>query len=111
MWDGLHGSDHERRRKRLRHLIIVGVSSDSFPAPVYAETVLSHNFEDAKKYFLDDLLRIHDAHTRMLAAQNIITAEEENRLLAALASLDRAAIAEARYDGSVEDLFFYIEAR
>jgi argininosuccinate lyase len=101
MWDGPDAIQ----------IIIEPVSSDSFPAPVYAETVLSHNFEDAKKYFLDDLLRIHDAHTRMLAAQDIITAEEENALLTALASLDRAVIAQSRYDGSVEDLFFYIEAR
>jgi argininosuccinate lyase len=41
--------------------------SDPFPAPIYAETVLAHNFEDAKKYFLGALLEVHYAHTRMLA--------------------------------------------
>jgi len=85
------------------------VKSDSFPAPVYAETVLAQNFEDAKKYFLDDLLRIHDAHTRMLASCGIISRAEEATLLGALAQLDRAEIAGARYDGSVEDLFFFVE--
>lgn len=85
------------------------VNSDSFPAPVYADTVLAQNFEDAKKYFLDDLLRIHDAHTRMLASCGIISRAEEATLLGALARLDRAEIARARYDGSVEDLFFFVE--
>src|ERR1700688_500982 len=83
---------------------------DSFPAPIYADTVLTPNFEDAKKYFLDSLLDIHYAHARMLAAQGILTREDEAALLAALDGLDRVAIAEARYDGTYEDLFFYIES-
>ena len=81
----------------------------AFPAPIYAETVLGPNFEDAKKHFLDALLEIHYAHTRMLAAQGILTASEERLLLEALDGLDREEIARARYDGSCEDLFFFIE--
>jgi argininosuccinate lyase len=81
----------------------------AFPAPIYAETVLGPNFEDAKKHFLDALLEIHYAHTRMLAAQGILTASEERLLLEALNGLDREEIASARYDGSCEDLFFFIE--
>lgn len=83
---------------------------DSFPAPVYAETVLGPNFEDAKKYFLGFLLDIHRAHTRMLAAQGIVSRQDESVLLSALANLDLEAIAQARYDGTHEDLFFYIES-
>ncbi len=86
------------------------MTPESFPAPVYAATVLSHNFEDAKRYFLDSLLEIHYAHTRMLAHQGIITHEEERTLIAALDGLDRESIAKAVYDGAYEDLFFYIEA-
>lgn len=86
------------------------VSSESFPAPVYADTVLTQNFEDAKRYFLDSLIEIHYAHTRMLAAQGILSAEEERTLIAALDGLDRALIAKAIYDGSYEDLFFFIES-
>jgi argininosuccinate lyase len=82
---------------------------EKFPAPVYAETVLGPNFEDAKKYFLDALIAIHYAHTRMLAHQGILTAEEEAALVAALDGLDREEIGRARYDGSCEDLFFFIE--
>jgi len=86
------------------------VNRDSFPAAVYADTVLTQNFEDAKRYFLDSLLEIHYAHTRMLARQAIITAEEERTLLRALDGLNRQAIAKVVYDGTYEDLFFYIES-
>jgi argininosuccinate lyase len=83
--------------------------ADRFPAPVYAETVLRPNFEDAKKHFLDFLIDIHYAHTRMLACQKILTRSEEQTLVEALDRLDRAAIARACYDGDCEDLFFFIE--
>jgi argininosuccinate lyase len=82
---------------------------DQFPAPVYAETVLGPNFEDAKKYFLDALIEIHFAHTRMLAHQGILSPLEEQALLDALHNLNREEIAQARYDGSCEDLFFFVE--
>jgi argininosuccinate lyase len=85
------------------------VNPDSFPAPLYAETVLGPNFEDAKRYFLDALIEIHYAHSRMLAQQGILTGSEEQALRAALNQLDREQIARARYDGSCEDLFFFIE--
>jgi argininosuccinate lyase len=83
--------------------------SDPFPAPIYAETVLSHNFEDAKKYFLGALLEIHYAHTRMLASCGLLTRDEEGKLLAALHGLDRNRIATAQFDGTSEDLFFFLE--
>ena len=86
------------------------MTPEAFPAPVYADTVLTQNFEDAKRYFLDSLLEIHYAHTRMLADRQIISREDERALLAALDGLDRAAIAKAVYDGSYEDLFFFIES-
>ena len=41
--------------------------SPSFPHAVYTETVLRHNFEDAKQWFLTPLLLIHRAHAVMLA--------------------------------------------
>ncbi len=82
---------------------------DAFPAPIYAETVLAPNFEDAKAYFLEALIEIHYAHTRMLARQGILTSGEEQVLLAALNGLDLRTIRDARFDGSQEDLFFFIE--
>src|SRR6202042_2532641 len=45
----------------------------------------------------------------MLARQGILSESEEQTLRTALNDLDRNAIARARYDGSCEDLFFFIE--
>ena len=72
--------------------------------------MLTHNFEDAKRHFLESLLDIHRAHTRMLARQGIVTRQDEQTLLAALDGLDLRAISQTLYDGSHEDLFFYIES-
>ena len=83
--------------------------ADRFPSPIYAETVLRVNFEDAKRYFLDSLLEIHYAHTRMLGSQGIVSAADEGQLIGALDKLDRTQIQQAQYDGGCEDLFFYVE--
>lgn len=83
--------------------------SDLFPAPVYAETVLSVNFSDAQRYFLDVLLEIHYAHLLMLARQGILPESVARRCLEGLSSLDRAALATVPYDGRYEDLFFCVE--
>ena len=89
--------------------IMSGANPGDFPAPLYAETVLAPNFEEAQRNFLDALLEIHYAHTRMLTAVGILKETEERTLRQALDGMDRKAIAAARYDGSYEDLFFYIE--
>jgi argininosuccinate lyase len=82
---------------------------EKFPAPVYAETVLSANFEDGKRFFLDALMHMHYAHTLMLERQGIISRDDARSCLRALDGVDRDAIAGAKYDGNFEDLFFYIE--
>ncbi len=82
---------------------------ERFPAPVYSETVLSVNFDDAKKYFFDALIEIHAAHTLMLSRQRIIPEADARCCLDGLAKLDRNAILAARYDGRCEDLFFYVQ--
>ncbi len=84
---------------------------DQFPAPVYAETVLSHNFRDAQRLFLEALLEVHYAHTRMLARQGIIPRESAEICLSALDALDRGELSSASFTGKYEDLFFYIESR
>ncbi len=87
------------------------VSAGKFPAPVYSDTVLTANFEDAKRYFLKALIEIHYAHTLMLARQKIISAEEARLCLGAIDALDMREIEAAKYDGSSEDLFFFIEEK
>lgn len=88
---------------------------ERFPAAVYARTVLRVNFEDAQRWFLDPLLEIMAAHAIMLAQQGILTAAEARTGLAAIAELGSAAarerLAATVYDGSFEDLFFFLEQR
>jgi argininosuccinate lyase len=84
-------------------------ASQRFPAPIYSETVLAVNFEDAKKFFLEALLEIHTAHTLMLSRQGIIPESDARAILAAISGLDRQTILAARYDGQCEDLFFYVQ--
>ncbi|MEO8026160.1 MAG: argininosuccinate lyase [Bryobacteraceae bacterium] len=83
--------------------------SEKFPAPIYRDTVLAINFEDAKKYFLAPLLEIHYAHTLMLEKQGILTASEAATLVHALDGLDLDRIQRSIYDGTYEDLFFFVE--
>jgi argininosuccinate lyase len=85
------------------------VQGEKFPAAVYAETVLAINFEDAKKYFLSALLEIDFAHTLMLTKQGIISKSDAAALIGALDGIDRTQIDAAVYDGSYEDLFFFVE--
>ena len=83
--------------------------ADKFPAPVYAETVLTPNFEDAKRFFLQSLVQMHYAHTLMLAKQEILSLEETKACLKGLDDLDLDRVRAARYDGTYEDLFFFVE--
>jgi argininosuccinate lyase len=81
----------------------------AFPAPIYRDTVLAQIFTDAKKYFLQPLLAIQYAHTLMLLRQGMMNRREVAASLRALEGLDLEKIRNAVYDGSCEDLFFYVE--
>src|SRR5262249_28927083 len=83
-------------------------SSMSF-ASEYVEHVLKENFEDAKRFFLAPLMTIHYAHLVMLAEQRIVTPEDAHTLRAALDSVVEADVHRATYDGTCEDLFFYVD--
>jgi argininosuccinate lyase len=85
------------------------VVTPKFPAPIYAETVLNHLFTDGQQFFLAHLLHIHYAHCLMLTKQRIITRAEAQAILRGLDALDRQQILGAEYDGTVEDLYFYVE--
>lgn len=78
-------------------------------APEYVACVLNENFEDAKALFLSPLLAIHHAHLVMLAERAIIPRDETLALRKALDSIVLATVREATYDGTYEDLFFYID--
>ena len=83
--------------------------SDDFPAQGYKDNVLEDCFADAKRYFLDHYLDVDRAHVLMLAEQGIVSGDELGVILHAIESLDLDAIRAAEYDGSVEDLFFYLQ--
>jgi argininosuccinate lyase len=85
------------------------LSTEKFPAPVYREAVLATNFADAKRHFLTALLQIEYAHIIMLERQRIISRHDARACLGALDRLDIEQIKSATYDGTFEDLFFYVE--
>src|SRR5207302_3931970 len=78
-------------------------------APEYVTYVLNENFEDAKELFLLPLMAIQYAHLAMLAKQGIVSKEDAHRIREALDSVSIEEVRRAKYDGSCEDLFFYIE--
>ncbi|MGH9597580.1 MAG: argininosuccinate lyase [Edaphobacter sp.] len=86
-------------------------SPSVFPAPIYRDTVLTQIFADAKRYFLDPLIAIEYAHTLMLARQQIMPDTEAAQCIRALDALDLNAIRSAGYEGSFEDLFFFVEQK
>src|SRR6185295_6844049 len=78
-------------------------------APEYVTYVLNENFEDAKALFLGPLMAMHYAHLVMLETQRIVTREHAHALREGLDAVSEPEIQRARYDGSYEDLFFYVE--
>ncbi len=78
-------------------------------APEYVDCVLNENFEDAKSQLLSPLMAIHYAHLVMLAAQGIVSPGDAHAIRAALDSISQEAVRGASYDGTCEDLFFYVE--
>jgi argininosuccinate lyase len=54
-------------------------------------------------------MAIHRAHLVMLAAQRIITADDARRLREALELVAHEGVAAATFDGTCEDLFFFVE--
>src|SRR5688572_3877544 len=78
-------------------------------APEYVTNVLNDNFEDAKELLLTPLMAIHYAHLVMLTERGIVSASDAHALRDALDSISLARVRDVRFDGTCEDLFFYIE--
>ncbi len=78
-------------------------------APEYVSAVLHDQFEDAKTFFLAPLMAIHHAHLVMLADRAIVPREPARALRDGLDAISLEDMRAARYDGSCEDLFFYVE--
>jgi argininosuccinate lyase len=78
-------------------------------APAYVSYVLNENFEDAKQLFLSPLLSIHYAHLVMLAECDIVPSGEAHALREALDTVAARDLSGVPFDGTFEDLFFYID--
>jgi argininosuccinate lyase len=78
-------------------------------SPEYVRLVLDENFEDAKAQFLSPLMEIHYAHLIMLAEQKIVSPDDAHAIRMALDAIDEDAVRRVRYDGTYEDLFFYLD--
>lgn len=78
-------------------------------APAYIDNILAENFREARKLFLQSLLDIHYAHLTMLYRTGILKHPECQALVEALDSIQIEELDSVPYDGSFEDLFFYIE--
>ena len=83
--------------------------SEKFPAQSYRDNVLKDCFADAQRFFLEHYIDVDRAHAVMLAEQEIITRADLTAVLRAIGNLDLEEMKTAEYDGSVEDLFFYIQ--
>jgi len=78
-------------------------------AAEYVAYVLNENFEDAKAQFLAPLMTIHQAHLVMLAERAIVPAAEARAIRDALAQVSMEDVRRVKYDGTCEDLFFFVE--
>ena len=80
-------------------------------APEYVTYVLSENFDDAKELLLAPLMAIEYAHLVMLASTGIVSKQDAHALRVALDGISQDEIRGARYDGTCEDLFFFVQRR
>jgi argininosuccinate lyase len=78
-------------------------------SPDYVRIVLNENFEDAKTLFLEPLMSIHYAHLVMLHDTGIVSTADARAIKRALDGINLDAVRQTVYDGSCEDLFFYLE--
>lgn len=83
----------------------------TFPNPIYARRVLAPNFEQTKSYLVPAMLAATRAHIVMLVRRNILDRHLGRSLLSGLERLESEGVQEVVYDGSYEDLFFYMEHR
>jgi argininosuccinate lyase len=78
-------------------------------SPEYVRLVLNENFEDAKAQFLVPLMAINYAHLVMLVERGIVERKDGRSIRQALDAIVLDDVRSATFDGSCEDLFFYVE--
>jgi len=78
-------------------------------APEYIAQVLNENFEDAKSLLLSPMMAINYAHLVMLAEQGIVSKSAAHAIREALDGVSLDDVRDVKYEGTYEDLFFYVE--
>ncbi len=84
--------------------------ADTFPHPVYAETVLGPLFDGVKAHYAVHMGAINRAHLAMLGETEILTREQTGKICRALREIERTDPSTLTYRGEYEDYFFYVEA-
>tara|TARA_B100000886_G_scaffold136622_1_gene92233 strand:- start:3 stop:1502 length:1500 start_codon:yes stop_codon:yes gene_type:complete len=83
---------------------------DSFPASIYAQSVLAPDLDVYRQHFSAPLHAINLAHGVMLAERGLLQSADAGAILNALIGIDQdRPWANQLFDGSFEDLFFLIE--
>lgn len=75
----------------------------------YSDFVLRDNFQDARRLFFPYLMDIQYAHLLMLHRIGILSAEDADQLAQAMDRIKEDHIGKVEYDGTFEDLFYYLE--
>ena len=83
----------------------------SFPHPDYARYVLAPGFHHAQALLWEPMMAANEAHTLMLAAQEIISGDDAAALLRAQRQVQQAGPEAFTYRPEVEDLFFLVEGK
>ena len=83
----------------------------TFPTPVYRETVLAPLFEGVKRHHWRQQMRVNRASAIMLAGRGLLTRAEAAAILDALDDIEATTdVAGLVYTGEYEDFFFLVEA-
>jgi argininosuccinate lyase len=84
---------------------------ETFPAPVYRDTVLAPLFEGVKQHHWRQQMRINRASAIMLAAQGLLSRAEAAAILRALDAIEATTdVAALTYTGEHEDFFFLVQS-
>ncbi len=83
----------------------------TFPHPAYSKHVLQPAYRTASEQLYQPMLAANRAHVVMLSRQNIMSAQNAQALLKALAQVEAEGLAALGYKPGIEDLFFRVEGR
>jgi argininosuccinate lyase len=81
----------------------------TFPHPAYARHVLQPAYDDALIYLFEPMLAAHEAHALMLGECGILSDENVQAILQAVAYLRSRGADMLHYQSGIEDLFFRVE--